>query len=58
MRFQIDEHREETKKRIDEIALDMIDQTKNYEGIYLKNLKESFLRLRHLMTHTIKTKTN
>ena len=42
MRFQIDEHREELKKKIDDIALDMIDEIKKNEEIYLKNLKESF----------------
>jgi len=42
MRFQIDEHREELKKKIDDIALEMIDQTKKNEALYLKNLKESF----------------
>jgi hypothetical protein len=42
MRFRIDEHREELKKRIDEIALAMIDQTKKYEALYLKNIKEHF----------------
>jgi hypothetical protein len=42
MRFQIDEHREELKKRIDEIALEMIDEIKKCEEIYLKNHKESF----------------
>ena len=42
MRFQIDEHREEIKKKIDEIALEMIDKVKKNEEIYLENLKESF----------------
>ncbi len=37
IRFQIDEHREEAKKRIDDIALAMIDRTKKNEEIYLKN---------------------
>jgi hypothetical protein len=40
MRFQIDQKREELKKKIDDIALAMIDETKKYEAIYLKNLKE------------------
>ncbi len=40
MRFQIDEQREELKKKIDDISLGMIDETKKYEAIYLKNLKE------------------
>jgi hypothetical protein len=42
MRFQIDEQREELKVKIDEIALEMIEQTKKYEVMYLKNLKENF----------------
>jgi hypothetical protein len=40
MRFQIDQQREELKKKIDDISLGMIDETKKYEAIYLKNLKE------------------
>jgi hypothetical protein len=40
MRFQIDEHREESKKRIDDIALAMIDKVKEFEVIYLKSLNE------------------
>jgi hypothetical protein len=40
IRFQIDEQREELKKRIDDIALAMIAETKKYEIIYLKSLKE------------------
>jgi hypothetical protein len=42
MRFQIDEHRERLKVRIDDIALEMIEQIKKYEEIYLKNLNENF----------------
>jgi hypothetical protein len=42
MRFKIDEHREELKKRIDDIALAMIDQTNKHENVYLKELKERF----------------
>jgi hypothetical protein len=42
IRFQIDEHRERLKVRIDEIALTMIDRAKKSEEIYLKNLKEGF----------------
>jgi hypothetical protein len=37
MRFQIDQHREELKKKIDDIALAMIDQTTKNEELYLKN---------------------
>ena len=40
LRFKIDQHREELKKRIDDIALAMIDETKKYEEKYLKSLKE------------------
>jgi hypothetical protein len=42
MRFKIDEHRERLKEKIDDIALAMIDETKKYEAMYLKNLKEYF----------------
>jgi hypothetical protein len=42
MRFQIDEHRERIKERIDHIALAMIDQTKESEEMFLKNIKEHF----------------
>jgi hypothetical protein len=40
--FKIDEHRERIKERIDDIALDMIDEIKNFEATYLKNLNEHF----------------
>jgi hypothetical protein len=42
MRFQVDEHREELKKKIDEIALAMIDKIKKHEETYLNDLKEHF----------------
>jgi hypothetical protein len=42
MRFQIDEHGEELKRSIDDIALAMIDKIKKHEGDYLKNLIENF----------------
>jgi hypothetical protein len=42
IRFQVDEHREELKKRIDDIALKMIDQIKKCEESLSKNLKEKF----------------
>jgi hypothetical protein len=42
MRFKIDEQREELKKRIDDIALAMIDDTKKHEAKYLQDLKEHF----------------
>jgi hypothetical protein len=45
MRFEIDEHREQLKEKsaeIDDIALAMIDQTKKYEEMFLKNLNERF----------------
>jgi hypothetical protein len=42
IRFQIDEQREELKKRIDDIALEMIGHTKISEELYLKTLKEKF----------------
>ena len=49
IRFQIDEHREELKRKIDDIALKMIDETKKYEAIYLNNPKgENIVSLCHL----------
>jgi hypothetical protein len=42
MRFQIDEQREELKKKIDEIALEMIEQTNKYQTMYFNFLKEKF----------------
>jgi len=42
LRFQVDEHREELKKRIDDIALEMIDKIKKYEEKYLRDLKENY----------------
>jgi hypothetical protein len=40
LRFQIDEHREKLKQKIDDIALDIIEQTKKFEAFYLKCLNE------------------
>ena len=40
IRFQIDLHREKLKEKIDDIALEMIDQTKKFENLYLKSLNE------------------
>jgi hypothetical protein len=37
IRFQIDEHREKLKEKIDEIALDVINETKKYEKNSFKN---------------------
>ena len=49
IRFQIDEQREELNKRIDDIALVMIDETKKYEAMYLnKPKRRSIVSLRHL----------
>jgi hypothetical protein len=42
LRFQIDEQREELKKRIDDIALEMIDKIKKSEANYLDGLRERF----------------
>ena len=42
LRFQIDEHRERLKEKIDEIALAMIDKIKKHEAMYLKELKDNF----------------
>ena len=54
MRFQTDEHREEIKWRIDEIALEMIDKTMKYQANIFKDTKRaSFLRLRYLMRQNL-----
>jgi hypothetical protein len=42
LRFQVDEHRERLKERIDDIALAMIDVIKKHEAMYLKELNENF----------------
>ena len=42
MIFKIDEHRGKLKRKIDLIASNMIDETRNFEKIYLNNLKERF----------------
>jgi predicted nucleic acid-binding Zn-ribbon protein len=42
MRSQIDQHVEKPRERIGDIAFKMKDETKIYEEIYLKSLKESF----------------
>jgi len=41
MCFKIDVQREELKNKIDKIALEMISETKKYQNIYLKNIKEN-----------------
>ena len=45
LRFKIDEHRERLKAKIDDVALEMIEQTKKCEAEYLKEvtLKENLL---------------
>jgi hypothetical protein len=43
LRFQVDEHRERLKEKIDDIVLAMIDRIKKHEEAYLKNLKENTL---------------
>jgi hypothetical protein len=47
MRFKIDEHREELKKRIDDIALAMIDETWKHQEKYLRDLKEKLSSINH-----------
>jgi hypothetical protein len=42
MRFQVDEQREELKKKKDDIALAMIDKIKKSEAMFLNNLKNKF----------------
>jgi hypothetical protein len=40
IRFQLDEHREALKTKIDDIYMDMIDKTKKFEASYLKSLED------------------
>jgi hypothetical protein len=47
MRFKIDEQREELKKRIDDIALAMIDETWKHQEKYLRDLKEKLSSFDH-----------
>jgi hypothetical protein len=56
IRFQIDEQREELKKRIDDIAFAMIDQTKKCQEKYLEDLKERFSSFDHL--HSLENEMN
>ena len=41
IRFQLDEHREELKVKIDDIYMTMIDKTKKFEAVYLKSLEDN-----------------
>jgi hypothetical protein len=40
IRFQLDEHREELKQKIDDIYMPMIEKTKKFEATYLKSLED------------------
>jgi hypothetical protein len=40
IKFQLDEHREVLKQKIDDIYMEMIDKTKNFEATYLKSLED------------------
>ena len=40
VRFQLDEHREKLKEKIDDIYMEMIEKTKEFEASYLKSLSE------------------
>jgi hypothetical protein len=39
IRFKLDEHREELKQKIDDIYLEMIENTKKFEAAFLKSLE-------------------
>jgi hypothetical protein len=41
IRFQLDEHREKLKQKIDDIYMEMIDKTKAFEATYLKSLEDN-----------------
>ena len=54
MRFQIDEHREELNKKIYEIALEMIDETKEIRSsIFPQSTRENTMSLHHLTRENI-----
>jgi len=40
IRFQLDQHREELKQKIDDIYMEMIDKSKTFEATYLKSLED------------------
>jgi hypothetical protein len=40
IRFKLDENREELKKKIDDIYMEMIEKTKKFESTYLKSLED------------------
>ena len=42
VRRQIDLHREKLKEKIDDIYMNMIEETKVFETSYLKSLNEKF----------------
>ena len=42
IRFQLDLHREKLKEKIDDIYMEMINRTKEFEASYLKNFNEKF----------------
>ena len=59
MRFEIELQREKLKKLIDDIALEMIDETEKYEAMYLNNLKRDLFKSPHFdETKTLENKLN
>jgi hypothetical protein len=40
LRFKIDEHREQLKETIDKIALNMIEEIKKFQVVYLTSIAE------------------
>ena len=53
IRFQLDLHREKLKEKIDDIYMEMIDKTKEFEALYFKSFNEK--PLSPLNTFEIKT---
>ena len=45
IRFQLDQHREELKEKIDNIYMEMIEKTKAYEASYLNGFKDDLKKL-------------
>ena len=59
IRFQLDEHREKLKVKIDNIYMEMIDKSKKFEATYLKSLADQLeASLRSFETKSIEQSLN
>ena len=54
IRFKLDERREIIKENIDDIYMEMIEKTKNFEKLYFKSLEDNLnASLKSFETHSI-----